>query len=101
MIGPISWEERMSRRSTKDRSDSPTVFDKDAKDLFEFLLPELARSAEEYLPAGPDAVRMRSGDGHTFLWMIRSKSTSDPFATDWALCCYSSTYLSKKQMEQG
>ena len=85
----------MSPTST-DPPESPRIFDLEAAQLFGFLLPELAASAQYYLPAGPDTVRFVSGDGHIFIWTIQSKRTCDPFDTEWTLECYSDLYRRRK-----
>lgn len=96
MTEGTTWEDLMSPTST-DPPESPRIFDLEAAQLFGFLLPELAASAQYYYPAGPDAVRFVSGDGHSFLWTIRSKRTKDPFDTEWTLECRSDLYRLRKE----
>lgn len=64
---------------------SSDVYDKSAKDLFEYVLPELANSVFEYKSAGPHGVSFITGSGDVFLWYEDEPYTTDPNQIRWTL----------------
>lgn len=64
---------------------SSDVYDKSAKDLFEYVLPELANSVFEYKSAGPHGVSFITGSGDVFLWYEEEPYTHDLSQIRWTL----------------
>lgn len=61
------------------------VYDKHAKEIFEYVLPELANSVFEYKSAGPHGVSFITGSGDIFLWYELAPYSNDPSQIRWIL----------------
>lgn len=63
------------------------VFDIKAQRKFEYLMPELANTVYEYLPAGPGAVRFVTRNGNAYLWYMKQPILFDRDKQKWVLEC--------------
>lgn len=64
---------------------SPDVYDAKAKEIFEYVLPELANSVFEYKSAGPHSVSFVTGSGDIFLWYEDEPYTTNLNRIRWTL----------------
>ncbi len=76
---------RTSVANYEPQDKSPDVYDAKAKDVFEYVLPELANSVFEYKSAGPHGISFITGSGDMFLWYEDEPYTTDLDQIRWTL----------------
>ena len=78
-------KERASMANYEPETPDSDVYDKHAKEIFEYVLPELANSVFEYKSAGPHGVSFITGSGDVFLWYELAPYSNDPSQIRWIL----------------
>ncbi len=71
--------------NSKEKKPYNPYLDDEAKEAFEFLLPELASTVDQYLPSAPGSVMFETGAGNHFIWCFMGPRTRDIFDQRWRL----------------